>query len=100
MANLTKYGSYSEEAADQEKEEMGKGSAEFFKPAAGENVVRFLPPGRGKSSPFVLVSQHYIEVPGEQSAVSFNCPRVMTKKFCPVAIAPSSCSRAGASSPT
>jgi hypothetical protein len=84
MSNIQKYGEYSEEAAEAEREEMGKGSAEFMTLAQGDNVVRFLPPQPGKNSPFVITSQHYVTIPSKDKVVVFTCPRQMLKKPCPV----------------
>lgn len=85
MSNLQKWGSYDLKAAKQEQEELARsGSSAFFKPKNGPNKVRFLPPPMGKSSPFVMVHQHYVRMPGMANAASFNCPRVMEKRPCPV----------------
>ncbi len=82
-AGIQKWGSYEPEAAAEEQavlDEQGGGG--FFKFAAGRNVLRFLPPPVGQRSPFVMTHQHYITPPGQQQAVSFNCPRVMGKRAC------------------
>lgn len=49
----------------------------------GRNVVRFLPPPVGRSSPFATVYQHFLNIPGIPDAVVFNCPRLMAKRTCP-----------------
>lgn len=83
--NVKKYGSWS---ADDAREELGEsqssgGGADFLKLKTGKNVLRFLPPREGEKSPFVVVHQHYIEVPGGQKAASFTCPRMHKQGACP-----------------
>jgi gp32 DNA binding protein like len=84
MSNLVQYGGYSEEAAKAEQEEAEKGSTDFMKFAAGKNVVRILPPPIGRSSPFQVVHQHFVQLDGMTAQASFNCPRMMAKRSCPV----------------
>jgi hypothetical protein len=81
--NLVKYGGYSVESAKVEEEELGKGGADFMKLEVGKNVVRFLPPPIGRSSPFVVVHQHFIRTDGMSTPAVFACPRMMSKKPCP-----------------
>lgn len=82
MSNLTKYNPYTEEAASEEEQELAKSGGDFLKPGVGENVYRFLPPIGEQRSPFVLVHQHFVELPGMSKPVSFNCPRVMAHRAC------------------
>lgn len=83
MSNLTKYGDFSIEDAEAAEEELSKlGSADYFKPAAGKNVVRFLPGRTPGDKPFVVVQQHFVNLPGGKQ-VSFVCPRVHAKRPCP-----------------
>jgi len=84
MSNLIKYGSYEPEAAVAEQAELAKASGDFMKLAVGRNVVRFLPPPMGKKSPFVMVHQHFINLPGMEAPYSFACPRLMIGRACPV----------------
>lgn len=85
MSNITKWGTFDLNAAKKEAEELAaSGTSAFFKPKAGENTLRFLPPLAGRSSPFILVHQHFVKMPGMTKSASFNCPRVMGKRFCPV----------------
>lgn len=81
MSNLAKYGSFSLDVAQREAEESERAStgADFFKPPPGECVIRLLPPKIGRSSPFRVVYQHFIEIPGASSSVSFTCPRMQAK---------------------
>lgn len=83
--NLKPHGSWSKEKAQEEYDEsQASGSgADFFKPKTGKNVLRFLPPAAGKETPFEVVHQHYIEMPGSQKAVSFTCPRMHKQGRCP-----------------
>lgn len=84
MANIQKYGTYEPEAAAAEAEELAKGTSEFFKPGVGRNPIRVLPPPLGKNSPFVVTYQHALDLPGMSKMLSFNCPRLMAKRPCPV----------------
>ena len=85
MNNLVKYGSYDPEEAEKEQEELDKlGSGSFLKLKVGRNVVRVLPPKLGQRSPFTMTYQHVINKPGAAKPISFNCPRMMSKKPCPV----------------
>lgn len=81
---MQKWGSYDVEAAKEEQEQVGKGAGGFFKFEQGNNRVRFLPPPAGKRTPFVLVQQHFVQLPGMAAAASFNCPRAMASERCPV----------------
>lgn len=83
-SNITQWGSFDLDAAEEEKEELAAmGGGAFLKVAAGRNIWRFMPPPLGKRTPFVKAHQHYIEVPGQPTGVSFNCPRVMDRRYCP-----------------
>lgn len=82
MSNIQKWGTYAIEEAQAEADELDRGSGSpFFTPKAGKNVVRFLPPPIGKSSPFKLVWQHGVNVSG--GFVSFPCPLREHKQPCP-----------------
>lgn len=85
MGNLVKYGEWSADEAEKEKEDLAKSGtgAEFMKLAVGRNVVRVLPPALGKKTPFKVFYQHFINVPGQTNAVSFACPRMEAKRYCP-----------------
>lgn len=84
MSNLQKYGEWTAEEATKDAEDLaalGSG-AEFLKFKTGKNQLRFLPPRPGEK-PFVLVQQHFIDVPGTAGkSVVFVCPRVHAKKHC------------------
>jgi hypothetical protein len=54
-----------------------------MKLVVGKNTVRVLPPPVGKTSPFVTVVQHFINIPGRAIPLVFNCPRAMVGKPCP-----------------
>lgn len=82
--NIQKWGSYDSEAADAEAADLDKGGGEWLKLEPGRNVIRLLPPPAGRNTPFVVVRQHYLQMPGEADPISFNCPKAMLKKFCPV----------------
>lgn len=89
MGQLVKYTNYSIEEAEQDEEEIAKGSGgEFWRPPAGESRVRILP-GRAGSSAFVKRWTHWVDVPGATKRVGFVCPRMQSAmlkqgaRFCP-----------------
>jgi hypothetical protein len=82
MANLVKYGAYDMETATQE--EKANETKEYMKLEVGDNIVRILPPLVGKTSPFRVIWQHYIEVPGQEKSLSFVCPLKEARKPCPI----------------
>jgi hypothetical protein len=83
MSNL-EYGGYEVEAAEQEDEDLSKsGSSNFMKLNVGDNVVRILPPPVGRKSPFFTAFQHFLDLPGYDGPIVFNCPRMMARQFCP-----------------
>lgn len=84
MSNLQKYAEFSMEDAEAAGEELAAmgGAADFIKFAVGKNVLRFLPAKPGKKV-FVLVQQHFIEIPGASGPVVFACPRIHAKRSCP-----------------
>jgi len=81
MGNLVKYGSYSPDEAEEDEKELSKGSGQMMQLQVGENRVRVLPPLEGRKL-MTVTWQHYIEMPGLESAIRFNCPRNMLKKHC------------------
>ena len=81
MGNLS-FGTYDEEEASKEKEELQKGGNEFAKLKVGRNVFRILPPAPGRRSPFRVVFQHFIEMPGGSKSVI--CARLESRKPCVV----------------
>ncbi len=90
MANLIKYEKYTPEAADDEQKQLG-GSNVFVKLEVGKNRLRVLPAPAGQRSPFKVVRQHGVEVPGEQYPVRFEC----LGKDCPACAEESRLSRTG-----
>ncbi len=74
MAGLVKWGSYEVDAANKERDET-KSDSTFMKLKVGKNVVRILPPRAGQNSPFKIVRQHFIRMPGNDSPAVFACPR-------------------------
>ena len=82
MANIQKFGEYSIDAAEAEKAAIDAEGGDFMKLAVGRNVVRILPPLRGKDSPFRVTYQHYIET--AEGKWVFTCPRLEAKQRCPV----------------
>lgn len=85
MPNLVKYGVWTPDAVTAEEKELEKsGGGDFLKLVLGKNVLRFLPPKLGQSTPFIIVWQHYIKKPGASGNISFACPRAHLKAACPV----------------
>lgn len=84
MGQLLKYGKFDEKQAMAEKDESESASSgvEMFKFQVGKNVIRILPPPVGQSSPFKVVYQHFVDLPGTKK--SFVCARVEAKKHCPI----------------
>ncbi|KKN67990.1 hypothetical protein LCGC14_0455460 [marine sediment metagenome] len=78
MSNLQKYGEYTVESAEEEQKQIDESSSvDYLKLSVGRNVVRFLPPPVGKTSPFKIVQQHFLKLPGMPSPVKFACPRYL-----------------------
>jgi hypothetical protein len=62
---VVQWGGVDLSAAREQAEEVGASDGgEFLKLAVGKNVVRFLPPVAGAKTCFVIVHEHYIDVPG------------------------------------
>ena len=87
--SLVKYAEYTDDAATEEATQFRRRSP-FLKLPQGETVVRIPPPpfGRvtpkGEPTPYVTVSQHRVNVPGQQYPFKFPCPRVHYGKDCVV----------------
>ena len=81
MSDLAKWGEWGDEAAAQDAATTKAGQKSYMKLVEGDNVVRFLPPRIGKSTPFAATFSHYMELPDGRK-VSFNCPRLMAKRAC------------------
>ncbi len=79
MGNLVKYGGFDLQEAEAQEKELAKGSSSYFEAQQGLNVVRFIPALVGRPT-FVVTHNHYIEIPGTEDKISFNCPRLMTAK--------------------
>lgn len=83
---LIKYQTYTPEAAAADKKQADAASGDFWKPAAGNNTIRILPAPDSKHKVLVQTHNHFIEIPGNERAVGFNCPRLMLKKPCIVCV--------------
>lgn len=81
MSNIVKHGTFDIESALADLAEASKGNADRWKPKAGQNVIRFLPPMEGKTSPFVVTYQHWVTTP-DGSRRPLNCARMMAKARC------------------
>ena len=84
MGEMQKWGSYPlEELAKEENIIQGNSTkVTYMKLVEGKNIVRVLPPKVAGVSPWKIVSEHYVELPG--GAYSFACPREMKVGRCPV----------------
>ena len=80
MSGLVKWGSYDVERARDERQEA-KGDQTFMKLGVGRNPIRVLPPKAGQNSPFKIIKQHFIKLPGNDSPVVFACPRSAPAEF-------------------
>jgi gp32 DNA binding protein like len=84
--SLVKFGDFSIEEAEREMMEMEKmsGSRDYMKLVVGRNIIRILPPKDAAGrSPFQLVMEHFLRLPGAQRPVVFACPTVTAKQRCP-----------------
>lgn len=82
---IVQWGGVDLDAAREQAEEVGASDGgEFLKLSVGKNVVRFLPPVAGQKTCFVIVHEHYIDVPGAKGPVVSACPRMMAKQPCVV----------------
>ena len=85
MSNIVKHGVWTIEKALEERKSMTT-KDDFMKLEVGRNVVRFLPtasPEVNGGSPFFMVYQHFINVPGQDTPAIFPCPWRMEKRSCP-----------------
>jgi hypothetical protein len=83
--NLVPFGDYTQEEAQEEKEEIDreKQRGDFLKLVEGRNRLRIIPPPEERKL-FVKIYQHFVQVEGGGMVV-VNCPRMMKKsKFCPI----------------
>lgn len=80
---LSKWNPYDEEAAEEEQKQLDEEGGPFMKIKVGRNVIRIPPPIGDMRSPFVVAHQHFINIPGAESAVSFVCPRLAKVGPCP-----------------
>lgn len=91
---IQKWGTYTAEAAEEERAALDEeGGADFMKLSVGRNIVRILPPVRGKNTPFRVTYQHYIETADGKWA--FTCPRLENDQRCPVCELAMSLQRSG-----
>ncbi len=81
--NLVDFGDYTDEAAQEEAEDLAKSGGQFAKIPIGESQWRILPPPKGETSPFKTVYQHYIKLPGMEKGLTFACPRIHDRRHCP-----------------
>lgn len=80
--SLVKYGDYTLDDANEEQEDLdGSRGGVILRWKAGRNVGRFIPPLIGKKWR-LRIYEHFIDIPGV-GRVSFVCPRLVAKEFCP-----------------
>lgn len=83
--SLVRHGSFDDSVFDQQAQQVDDlAGSDFMKLDVGDNVVRFLPPPVGMSTPFRVSSIHYIEpIPGLiDKKLVFACPRLELKQSC------------------
>ena len=81
-SNLQKWAPYTMDAADKISDDL-KSGASFWKPEAGKkNVCRMLPALPGERYPYIVVWEHFVELPELGSKVRLACARVMAKQPC------------------
>jgi len=80
-SGIQQYGSF--DLGDMEKEEQGLpvGGGNFFEPKEGKNVIRFLPPLKGKL-PIKTWYKHYFQAGGERKAIV--CTKLSFNQACPL----------------
>jgi len=83
MSNLVEHGVWGADDAEADEEQLQQGKSSFFKFKVGNNYLRFFPPLAGRKSPFRVVMEHYLKIPGGK-VLSFACPRYEQKLRCPV----------------
>lgn len=83
MGELVKYKGWGDEQVKNDEAKMAKGPGFGWKAKEGRNVIRFLPALAEWPSPFVIVVEHFINLPGN-ILVNFACPKALAGKFCPV----------------
>lgn len=98
MGNLQNYGSFDIDVIEAESEEMAKGQrpSEFLRMEDGKSYqLRFLPPpldaswakktvgGKTKMSPFKIIHEHFVDIPGQKRKIRFVCPRLTHGGPCP-----------------
>lgn len=84
MSNIQTWGTFEEEALQQDDALAGRGGSSILKIGVGRNVLRFLPPMLGERTIFAIAHQHYVKLPGLADPVSFNCPHLHGVGVCPV----------------
>jgi len=82
MSNLVEYEEYTPEDAEADEKELSKGSGAMMTLQVGSNKIRVVPKRKGQPKLMTVAWQHYIDVPGVESAIRFNCPRNMLKRPC------------------
>lgn len=81
---MAKFGKFTKEAASAQRDQAQSMNATMYmKLTVGRNIVRFFPPAVGEETPFLIVSRHFLHLPGVDQPVVFACPRVHAGKACP-----------------
>jgi len=78
------YETWDKDGISADNAEFARGRGQFFKFEVGPNDVRFLPPPRGRKSPFVIVHEHRVQIPGggPDDTLQYACPRIHGDKTC------------------
>ncbi len=81
-SSLVKYGDYTLDDAEDDQEDLDSSrGGMIFKWQSGKNIIRVIPPLPDRKWR-LRIYEHLINVPGV-GWVSFVCPRLMAKEFCP-----------------
>lgn len=82
--SLVQYGDFSLDEVNELKRdsEQHNGGGVIYKLKPGRTVIRVIPPRKGEKL-MKVAYVHYLDVPGV-GRVSFNCPRLMAKRPCPI----------------
>lgn len=87
---MVKWATYDEDTAAEEDEAREQASGgDFFKPQVGRNEGRIPPPPpntgwgpKGKPSPFKVVYEHRIKIPGSDLPINMVCPKKQLGERC------------------
>lgn len=80
-SGIQQYGSFDLGDMEQEEQKLPAGGGNFFEPQTGKNVIRFLPPLKGKLA-IKTWYKHYFQAGGERKAIV--CTKLSFNQPCPL----------------